>query len=576
MDSRKIQEARELLRRHWGHDSFRPGQQEAIETILSGRDVLLVMATGGGKSLCYQLPALVLPGVVLVISPLIALMEDQVDALTKRGISATLLHSGLATRTINKRFSEVEAGQHRLFYVAPERLRARGFQDWLLRQSISLLAVDEAHCVSVWGHDFRPSYRTIPEVYEHLGRPPIIATTGTATQRVQQDVASGLGLRNPVSWIGTLDRPNLRFSVHWDADKEETLQAILEENPGSGIIYAGTRRNVSMWANRLRREGETVVEYHAGLRARERASARKKWMNKKARVVVATNAFGMGIDRPDVRFVVHLEPPYSLEAYYQEAGRAGRDGKPAVAVLFYAKQDIPQQDVVVRRRHPLPEDVFLVYDVICSEGQVAVGSRPRAPIPVDLARTARATGLSPAAVERIVYLIAEHGTWTARSGTLGSGMVRMWESANAMRRFTRELQNDARRKFALRLLRSVNANAYYDWVPVDLSGLAGELKLSQAQLAAEMGFLAERGMLSWRTLEGDVRVRFRRERAELLSIDYDALMHNRQRALDSIWDMRQYVQAKQCRMRLLRSFFGETRSKECVHCDECVHRCPTA
>ena len=569
MHSRKIQEARELLRRHWGHDSFRPGQQEAIEAILSGRDVLLVMATGGGKSLCYQLPALVLPGVVLVISPLVALMEDQVDALTERGISAALLHSGLATRTINKRLVEVEAGQHRLLYVAPERLRARGFQDWLLRLSISLLAVDEAHCVSVWGHDFRPSYRTIPEVYQHLGRPPIIATTGTATQRVQQDVASGLALRNPFTWIGTLDRPNLRFSVHWDADKDEALQTILEENPGSGIVYAGTRRNVAIWANRLRREGETVVEYHAGLRARERASARKKWMNKKARVVVATNAFGMGIDRPDVRFVVHLEPPFSLEAYYQEAGRAGRDGKPAVATLFYAKRDIPQQDSIVRRRHPLPEDVLLVYDAICAEGQVAVGSRPRAPLAVDLATLSRAIGLSPAAVEQIIYLIAEHGTWSARAGTLGSGMVRMWGSANAVRRFTRELQNDARRRFALGLLRSVNANAYYDWVPTDLSDLAGELKLSQSQLAVEMGFLEERGLLSWRTLEGDVRVRFRRERAEFLSVDHNALTHNRLRALDSTRDMRQYAQSKQCRMGVIRGYFGDQAGVQCRHCDRC-------
>ena len=305
-------------------------------------------------------------------------------------------------RQIGKRLDEAADGLYRILYVSPERLQSRLFRARAPGLEVTLIAVDEAHCVSVWGHDFRPSYRNIANCYELMGRPAVVATTGTATPRVQADIASGLLLKDPVHVTGRFGRPNVFLRVALEANKTAELRRVLQDNPGSGIVYAGTRSGVMALQKVLKQQGHPAVAYHAGLSAAQRAAAYRKWMRQKARVVVATNAFGMGIDKPDVRFVVHMEPPYSLEAYYQEAGRAGRDGKPAEAVLITGAADEPMQDQVVDRRYPTPYEVAAVYGAVCTAAQVAIGSVPESPVPVDLAALSKETGLSPAAVERIV------------------------------------------------------------------------------------------------------------------------------------------------------------------------------
>ena len=569
-NANRLQEARTHLRRYWKHENFRAEQSTVIGALLDGKDVLAVMATGGGKSVCFQIPPLVLGGMALVVSPLVALMQDQVNALKALGIGANYLSSTLTKRHLDKRLDEAADGLYRVLYVSPERLKSRSFRGRAPRMNVVLIAVDEAHCVSVWGHDFRPSYRDIPDCYELLGRPPVLGTTGTATPRVQADIASGLLLRDPLEVIGRFDRPNIYLRAALDVDKGRELRRVLGDNPGSGIVYAGSRRAALRWQQVLQKEGHAAVTYHAGLGARERTTAFRKWMRRKARVVVATNAFGMGVDKPDVRFVVHMEAPYSLEAYYQEAGRAGRDGAHAEAVLISSSRDVPMQDRVVEGRYPEPGGVTGVYDAICSAAQIAVGERPDAPVAVDLTATAKATKLSPGAVEHIINLMAASGVWSTMPGHWANGMIRMHLSAHNIRRFSQDLTNEERYRFIIALLRVIEADAFRDWQPVDLSALASQLSLSQTQLLSELAFLQEREVLSWRTIEGDIRLKFRRERAEQLTIDHAAIWHNRRRAVEQLEHMRRYLRESQCRGQLLLRYFGEEDAPPCGHCDLCA------
>ena len=336
----------EALRQHFPHDAFRPGQADVIAAVLRGESVLAIMPTGAGKSLCYQLAALLLPGTTLVISPLIALMKDQLDGLPAGVASqATTLNSTLGGRELDARLARAAAGGYKLLYAAPERLRQRPFLHALKKASVSLLVVDEAHCVSLWGHDFRPDYLFIAKVWQELAQahsgfvaPPILGLTATATPRVRDDIQAALGEMRLVA--ADVQRPNLclearRFAK--DAEKQGALLALCREIEGSGIVYAHTRRKCEELAGMLRRNGLSAIHYHAGIQ--DRAAAQDRFMNDEARVVVATVAFGMGVDKADVRFIIHYNPPKTVENYYQEAGRAGRDGLPARCILFYTPGD---------------------------------------------------------------------------------------------------------------------------------------------------------------------------------------------------------------------------------------------
>ncbi|HEY9181384.1 MAG TPA: RecQ family ATP-dependent DNA helicase, partial [Candidatus Baltobacteraceae bacterium] len=320
----------DALNRFFGYHTFRPFQREIAEAVLSGSDVLALLPTGGGKSLCYQLPAVVRPGLTLVISPLIALMKDQVDALTASGISATYLNSTLDPTTAAERIDALNGGAYRLLYVAPERAVLPSFMRAVTRWNVNLLAVDEAHCVSEWGHDFRPEYRRIAELREHLARVPLLALTATATDRVRADIERALELRHPQRFVAGFNRPNLRYSVF---EKRDSFKQLLEwcgaRASESGIVYTQSRNSADDLAARLSAAGIPTSPYYAGLPASRRARNQERFIRDDVRVMCATIAFGMGIDKPNVRYVVHYDVPKSIEGYYQETGRAGRDGLPS-------------------------------------------------------------------------------------------------------------------------------------------------------------------------------------------------------------------------------------------------------
>jgi ATP-dependent DNA helicase RecQ len=359
---------REALEKYFGYTAFRTGQEEVIATVLADRDAVVIMPTGGGKSLCYQIPALCSDGVTIVISPLIALMKDQVDALRARSIPATFINSSLTPLEIELRLQEVQKGLHKLLYIAPERFNDPEFIAQLQNLKIAFFAVDEAHCISEWGHDFRPSYKRLHQAVKKLNHPTVIALTATATPEVRDDIIRQLDLAEYEIFVTGFDRPNLDFQVQI-ASKQEKLYKLIEfikGMRGSGIVYAGTRNNAEEIAEILKLQGINAINYHAGLPPEERKKFQEDFMANKYDVIVATNAFGMGIDKPDIRFVIHFDMPGTLEAYYQEAGRAGRDGGQAYCVLLHNPSDRYLQEFFIKGDNPSRENIIEIYEALCA------------------------------------------------------------------------------------------------------------------------------------------------------------------------------------------------------------------
>ncbi len=374
------EDLKKALRREFGFPDFRPGQLELIQAVLSGHDALGVLPTGGGKSLTYQLPALMMPGVTVVVSPLIALMKDQVDAFNRRGNRlAAALHSNQSAEDSRRALAQVHSGQAALLYVAPERFEFSGFRERVLALKPKLFVIDEAHCVNQWGYDFRPSYLALRDIVPMVRPAPVLALTATATPATRKEILTRLELVEPFVFVGPFDRPNLRFEVHacTAPEKMQYLRMILSVSKGHGshIVYVGRRRDADEIAAALSRAGFGSVPYHAGMDAQARREAQEAWLSGEKPVAVATVAFGMGIDKPDVRTVIHYQHPASLEAYYQEAGRAGRDGAPARCIMLYSTKDVSLAHFFLRNRYPSREQVFELYARISPQGTSPDGLR---------------------------------------------------------------------------------------------------------------------------------------------------------------------------------------------------------
>ncbi|HET6853813.1 MAG TPA: ATP-dependent DNA helicase RecQ [Pyrinomonadaceae bacterium] len=357
------------LQKHFGFDDFREGQREVIGSILQGKDAVVVMPTGSGKSLCYQLPAMVLDGVTLVVSPLIALMKDQVDALRARGLPATFINSSISESEQRARIESLRRREQKLVYIAPERFRSSRFNAALQSIPVSLFAVDEAHCISTWGHDFRPDYLRLRSVIGSLGRVQTLALTATATPYVRSDIIQQLGLKEPQTFVSGFDRPNLSIEVvHTEKERQKIthISRLAKTHSGSGIIYTATRKAVEQVGAKLQTAGLSVSTYHAGMPDSVRIKAQDNFMSGRTQMIVATNAFGMGIDKPDIRFVVHYQMPGSIEAYYQEIGRAGRDGLPSTCVLLFNYADKNTHDFFIEGSYPDFKLIKEVYDALAA------------------------------------------------------------------------------------------------------------------------------------------------------------------------------------------------------------------
>ncbi|MEO6836881.1 MAG: ATP-dependent DNA helicase RecQ [Ginsengibacter sp.] len=370
-----MKEPKEILKEYWGYDSFRPLQEEIINSILASQDTLALMPTGGGKSICFQVPAMINEGICLVVSPLIALIKDQVANLKKKGIPALSVYSGMSFIEVKKTLQNAAYGNFKFLYVSPERLETELFLEYLPSLKLNLIAVDESHCISQWGYDFRPSYLRIAAIREYFPKVPVLALTASATLEVQKDICEKLKFKKgALSFQQSFERPNLSYSVFELSIKQNKLLTILKKVPGCGIVYCKTRKKTKEIAEMLKMNGILADFYHAGLTNEDRNKKQEEWINNKTRIIVCTNAFGMGIDKPDVRTVVHYDVPDALENYYQEAGRAGRDGKKSYAVLLYNESEITDLKNKVSSRFPSKEIIRKIYGSLCNFLQLPSGS----------------------------------------------------------------------------------------------------------------------------------------------------------------------------------------------------------
>jgi ATP-dependent DNA helicase RecQ len=558
------------LERHFGYREFRPGQRQAILAALRGRDTLVVMPTGGGKSLCYQVPALVLPGLTLVVSPLIALMHDQVSALERRGIPAALVNSTLAQGEIRERLGRAVAGELRLLYVAPERFASPAFRAALARMRVSLVAVDEAHCVSQWGHDFRPSYLRLREAWPGIGQPPVLALTATATPEVRRDILAELALRRPLVIVRGFDRPNLRWAVRQverAAEKNAALLAILRGRKESALVYASTRKAVEAVSALLRSAGISAAAYHAGLPQERRAAAQQAWASGETPVVVATNAFGMGIDKEDVRRVVHYQMPGSLEAYYQEAGRAGRDGGPADCVLLHGYRDRFVHEFFIRQSYPPREVVLATYRALCR----AVRERDG---PVGAAQLAAGVeGLKGGGeVYSALRMLSEAGAIEDTGAR--PDIVFRWVAGAAS---VQQLVGDGA------ALAPDHCAVLAGLARVSAAGLRRSFRLSRREIARWSGGDFARARLALEALQGAGIIAWRDEslepgyvprdaglEPEALPVDWERLAARRAMELRKLKRMEGYAYRRGCRRRYLLDYFGEHSGRSrCGGCDRC-------
>lgn len=571
-----LEAGRATLRQYWGYADFRPGQDQAIRNVLGGGDSLTIMPTGGGKSLCYQVPAMLLPGVTLVVSPLISLMKDQVDALDAAGVPATFINSSLPAGEMTARLEGAQNGTYKLLYVAPERFDAEGFRRRLSSIPVSLLAVDEAHCVSEWGHDFRPSYLRLREVRSLLGDPPVAALTATATPEVRDDIIRQLRLRDPAVLVTGFDRRNLHWHVMQaknDSERDRLLLRLLKGRTGSAIVYASTRKNVDALTALLNGMGTRAVGYHAGLPDRDRKRIQDEFMGGQVSTVVATNAFGMGIDKGDVRVVVHYNMPGNLEAYYQEAGRAGRDGGESDCVLLHAHRDKFTHEYFINSAYPPRRAVEGMMRALrqgaSHDGLFSLPMSELARL-VDDVKDDRQAGSAVRVLEQFGLVRQTYGN--------GPQPVRVRLLARPDR-ISRELaERPAELHFLRGLWKGAGGEALYRGVELDWRALDRAAGGERGDAAPLLRALGDEGFVEWRALVGEgIWVLDRDTPLNRLPIDWRALDERKRREEGKLRQMQAYAYTDTCRRGFVLRYFGDPAAmRTCGACDNCLGGEPLA
>ncbi|MGI9106965.1 MAG: RecQ family ATP-dependent DNA helicase [Pyrinomonadaceae bacterium] len=556
------------LGEHFKFESFRAGQREVIDAVLAGHDTVVVMPTGGGKSLCYQLPALMKEGATIVVSPLIALMKDQVDALHARGLPATFINSSIDFEEQKARINGIRQGRYKLVYVAPERFRSAHFVETLKSVNVSLFAVDEAHCVSTWGHDFRPDFLRLKTAIEEIGRPQIVALTATATPYVRADIIEQLNLREPRAFVSGFDRPNLSIRVvHTQKEREKIAHVkklAAEAKGGSGIIYSSTRKSVEQVARQLREAGLSVVAYHAGMDEAERTRVQDEFMSGQRQMIVATNAFGMGIDKADIRFVIHYHLPGSVEAYYQEIGRAGRDGQPSSCVLLFNYADKRTQDYFIEGSYPPPEIIAKIYESL-------VGTRQQR-IELSTREIAARSGVrNEMAVQSALIILEKAGHIERGAAGENRAALRLLMPPHLARESVNAKRSPRDKQVLFALLGGHDLNERAD-AEIDIKEFAEIVGLDLASIRRSLASLATSGLISYQPA--------RRTRG-LLMLDERPVKHLRIRPQDlarraaleqrKLREMISFCYADHCYRAFILDYFGDhSHQPACDTCGICL------
>jgi ATP-dependent DNA helicase RecQ len=566
-------DARATLKQFWGFDEFRPLQEDIITSVMAGYDTLALMPTGGGKSICYQVPGLAQEGLCLVVSPLIALMKDQVYNLRQRNIPSVAIYSGLSRREIDIMLDNCAYGKYKFLYLSPERLATDIVRQRLEKMNINLVAVDEAHCISQWGYDFRPSYLRIADIRELIPQVPFLALTATAPPRVQEDIREKLLFGEDCqTFQKSFKRENLSYVVRYEENKNGKLLDILQKIKGTGIVYVRNRRKTKDIAEFLQHQGVSASYYHAGLPAALRTKRQEKWVSGEIRVMVCTNAFGMGIDKPDVRTVIHMDLPDSLEAYYQEAGRAGRDGKRSYAVLLYHDED--RQTIQERLEHHFPsvDEVKRVYQALANFFQLAVGAGQDRTFPFDMGAFYKTYNLHPIKVHNALKLLEQQELLVSTESVFIPSRIMAVVSNLELYRF--QVQNPKLEPLIKLLLRS-SGGIFDGYVRVKEKQLAQYLGWSEETVEKGLNYLKQCGLVDYQKRSESPRITFLtpRQDTRYISLDKAFINQRKQNYEEQLKSVLHYAQNQTiCRSRVLVNYFGEETEENCGICDVCIER----
>ena len=566
------QTIQQILIKYWGYSTFRPLQEDIILSVMQGNDTLALLPTGGGKSVCFQVPAMAINGICLVVSPLIALMKDQVQNLNKKGIKAIGIYSGMSKNEIDIALDNCVYGDTKFLYLSPERLTTDLFKTRFKKMKLSLIAVDEAHCVSQWGYDFRPPYLKIAEIRPYFPQIPILALTATATENVVKDIQEKLLFKKENVFRKSFERKNLTYIAIKEEDKLNRLLRAINKVSGSGIVYVRNRRKTKEIAQFLSNHQISASFYHAGLEQKERDEKQQAWLKGQKRIIVATNAFGMGIDKPNVRLVVHIDLPDSLEAYFQEAGRAGRDEKPAYSILLYNNADIIDLKHSIDVSFPDIEDIKKVYLALGNFFQLASGSGQDASFDFDIAKFSSTYKFSPILIYNSIKFLEKEGYIISSESLNEPSRINIPINREDLYRF--QVQNTFYDGFIKTILRSYTG-VFTEFVKINESILAKRLNIEREKVIEILKQLQKLKIILYVPQKQMPQIIYSQERLDVKDISISAAHYSERKAeaIKRIDAVVNYVTStNKCRSLMLLNYFGEINAKRCGQCDVCLER----
>lgn len=565
-------EPQEILQKYWGYSNFRPMQEEIVRSVLEGNDTLGLLPTGGGKSICYQVPGIILDGICVVVTPLIALMKDQVEGLRKRGIEAKAIYSGMHPNDVDIAINKAVNGNLKFLFVSPERLKTHAFIENFQKMKVGMMAVDEAHCISQWGYDFRPPYLQIAEARQFHPKMPVLALTATATPMVVKDIQQKLNFKKECVFQKSFERKNLSYIAIYEEDKNRKMLEILRKIAGTAIIYVRSRKRTKSVAQFLRNSGISAEFYHAGLEVAERDKKQNLWMRNQVRVIVATNAFGMGIDKPDVRLVIHLDIPDNPEAYFQEAGRGGRDEKPAYAVLLWEKTDLLDLHSRFEESYPSIQTIRSVYNALGNFFQIPLQSGCNQSYEFDLLEFAQAYKFKSVEAWNSIKFLEREGYIATIDANDLTESVMFQCSHEALYRF--QVENPRYDAFIKFLLRSYSG-LFSDFIPVNSKQISMKTGLEEQRVISLFHELNKMEIVYYQPESKHPRIVYVCERLSEKDIRLSKEIYDERKKLakERLDAMVNYVtNDKKCRSLMLLEWFGEMDAKRCGRCDVCKNR----